>query len=46
MAPATLVASLSEFVDLDGGLMLRDDREPAMTCNKGRLTLPEPGLWG
>jgi L-alanine-DL-glutamate epimerase-like enolase superfamily enzyme len=46
MAPATLVASLSEFVDLDGGLMLQHDREPAMTCDLGRLQLPEPSLWG
>jgi L-alanine-DL-glutamate epimerase-like enolase superfamily enzyme len=46
MAPATLVASLSDFVDLDGGLMLREDRQPAMTCDLGRLQLPNPGLWG
>jgi len=46
MAPATLVASLSEFVDLDGGLMLQQDRQPAMTCDLGRLQLPDPSLWG
>ena len=46
MAPATLVGSLSEFVDLDGGLMLKNDRQPAMTCEYGRLQLPDPGLWG
>lgn len=46
MAPATLVASLSEFVDLDGGLLLRDDRQPAMTCELGRLQLSKPELWG
>lgn len=46
MAPATLVASLSDFVDLDGGLMLKKDREPAMTCCAGRLQLPDPQLWG
>ena len=46
MAPATLIASLSDFVDLDGGLMLRKDREPAMTCSAGRLQLPDPELWG
>lgn len=46
MAPATLVGSLSEFVDLDGGLMLQDDRQPAMSCELGRLQLPEPDLWG
>ena len=46
MAPATLVASLCEFVDLDGGLMLKDDRQPAMTCEHGHLQLPQPELWG
>ncbi len=46
MAPATVVASLSDFVDLDGGLMLKKDREPAMTCIAGRLLLPDPQLWG
>ena len=46
MAPATLVGSLCEFVDLDGGLMLKNDRQPAMTCESGRLELPHPELWG
>lgn len=46
MAPATLVASLSEFADLDGALMLKTDRQPAMTCRQGRLQLPDPALWG
>jgi L-alanine-DL-glutamate epimerase-like enolase superfamily enzyme len=46
MAPATLVASLSDFADLDGGLMLQNDRQPAMTCELGRLQLPKPELWG
>ena len=46
MAPATLVASLSEFADLDGALMLRTDRQPAMACDTGRLQLPDPALWG
>lgn len=46
MAPAALVASLSDFVDLDGGLMLQNDRQPAMRCDHGRLALPTPELWG
>ncbi|MGB5722020.1 MAG: N-acetyl-D-Glu racemase DgcA [Woeseiaceae bacterium] len=46
MAPATLVASLSEFVDLDGGLLLRRDRPFAMTCHLGRLESPIADLWG
>jgi L-alanine-DL-glutamate epimerase-like enolase superfamily enzyme len=46
MAPATLVASLSKYVDLDGALMLKNDRQPAMKCNMGQLHLPNPVLWG
>jgi L-alanine-DL-glutamate epimerase-like enolase superfamily enzyme len=46
MAPATLVASLSEFADLDGALMLKTDRQPAMTCHRGCLQLPDAALWG
>jgi len=46
MAPATLVASLCEFADLDGALMLHVDRQPPMTCSQGRLSLPDPQLWG
>lgn len=46
MAPATLIASLSEFVDLDGALLLSRDRPSAMTCHLGRLETPVADLWG
>ncbi len=46
MAPATLIAGLSEFVDLDGPLLLARDRDPAIRYDKGRLYPPPAALWG
>lgn len=46
MAPATVVASLCEFADVDGALMLAKDRDHGMTCDRGRLRLPSRELWG
>ena len=46
MVPALLLASLAEFVDLDGPLLLVRDREPGITY-QGDLILPPPRtLWG
>lgn len=46
MAPATLIAGLSEFVDLDGPLLLARDRDPGIRYEKGRLYPPPAALWG
>jgi L-alanine-DL-glutamate epimerase-like enolase superfamily enzyme len=46
MAPAFLVASLCEFVDLDGPLHMRDDRSPPMSYDDGYLHAPDAALWG
>lgn len=48
MAPAFLIGQLCEFVDLDGPLMLRADREPHMTfdAESGSIQPPGPQLWG
>lgn len=46
MAPAFLVASRCEFVDLDGPLHMRDDRAPAMRYDNGFLCAPDAALWG
>lgn len=46
MAPAMLVASQAEFVDLDGPLLLTRDREPPIKIEQGRMGLPEAMLWG
>ncbi len=46
IAPALALASLSEFVDLDGPLWLRQDRPGGITERKGFLLGPAPGFWG
>jgi L-alanine-DL-glutamate epimerase-like enolase superfamily enzyme len=46
MAPAFLIASFCDFVDLDGPLHMRDDRAPAVSYAGGRLHAPAAALWG
>ena len=46
MAPATLVAQAAAYVDLDGPLLLAQDRESPLTYADGKVYPPEPGLWG
>lgn len=48
MAPAFVVASLCEFVDLDAPLLLAADRQPAMRYdNENSLVFPpSAALWG
>ena len=46
MAPAYVIASLSDWSDLDGPLQLQSDRTPAMRYNRGHLSHPDPALWG
>ncbi len=46
MAPATLLSSFAEFVDLDGPLFLKEDRVPGLVYAGGRVHPPEPELWG
>jgi L-alanine-DL-glutamate epimerase-like enolase superfamily enzyme len=46
MAPAFLVGQCCAYVDLDGALLLRADREAAMACTRGVMSPPQPGLWG
>lgn len=46
MAPAALVAARCRFVDLDGPLLLRDDRVPAIRYEHGRMYPPPRDLWG
>lgn len=46
MAPAFLVAQGARFVDLDGPLLLRQDRESALRVNDSRISPPGPALWG
>jgi L-alanine-DL-glutamate epimerase-like enolase superfamily enzyme len=46
MAPAMLVAQGSEFVDLDGPLLLARDREPGLTYLGSMIEPPSRELWG
>jgi L-alanine-DL-glutamate epimerase-like enolase superfamily enzyme len=46
MAPALLVAQGADWVDLDGPLLLANDRVPGLAYERGVVFPPEPGLWG
>ena len=46
MAPATLLAALADFVDLDGPLLLARDREPGLRFEGSTIHPPTPELWG
>ncbi len=46
MAPAVLVAQGARYVDLDGPLLLAEDRTPALTYDGAVLHPPAPELWG
>ncbi len=46
MAPAYIIASLSDWADLDGPLMLQSDRKPTMQYRDGDLLHYDTALWG
>lgn len=46
MAPAMLVAQGAEIVDLDGPLLLAEDRTPPLTFDGSTVHPPEAALWG
>lgn len=46
MAPALLLANEAAFVDLDGPLLLSQDRTPGLTYEGSVLYPPSPGVWG
>jgi L-Ala-D/L-Glu epimerase len=46
MAPAFLVAQLADYVDLDGPLLLKTDRNPAITYDGSLMQPPPRALWG
>jgi L-alanine-DL-glutamate epimerase-like enolase superfamily enzyme len=46
MAPATLLAQGAAFTDLDGPLLLAEDREHPLTFDDAGVHPPEPSLWG
>jgi L-alanine-DL-glutamate epimerase-like enolase superfamily enzyme len=46
MAPASLIAPLCRYVDLDGPLLLMRDRAPGMAVDGSRIAPMSPGVWG
>ena len=46
MAPAQLLAQNAEWADLDGPLLLAEDRSPGLLYRGSTVFPPEPGLWG
>lgn len=46
MAPAMIVAQSAEFVDLDGPLLLAQDRQPGLVFEGSMIRPPTPELWG
>jgi len=46
IAPARVLASFAEWVDLDGPLLLARDRDHGLAYENGRIGLPSRQLWG
>ncbi|MEX0695454.1 MAG: N-acetyl-D-Glu racemase DgcA [Rhodospirillales bacterium] len=46
MAPAVLVAQAAKIVDLDGPLLLKEDRTPGLDFSDGMIHPPKSELWG
>ncbi|WEX75958.1 dipeptide epimerase [Sinorhizobium numidicum] len=46
MAPAVLVAQGADFVDLDGPLLLVEDRSPGLRYEASLVFPPDASLWG
>ncbi len=46
MAPAVLIGQYAEFVDLDGPLLLAQDRAPGLVYEGSTLFPPAPEVWG
>ena len=46
MAPALILAQGADFVDLDGPLLLAEDRKPGLGYLGSMIEPPQPELWG
>ena len=46
MAPATLVAQGARWTDLDGPLLLAEDRDPPLSFDEAGVHPPQSELWG
>lgn len=46
MAPAAIIGGLCRYVDLDGPVLLKEDRVNGMRFDNGRLYAPSASFWG
>jgi L-alanine-DL-glutamate epimerase-like enolase superfamily enzyme len=46
IAPARLLAGAADWIDLDGALLLSQDREHGLAYENGKVGLPSRQLWG
>ena len=46
IAPARLLTSDADWIDLDGPLLLARDRDHGLPYQNGKIGVPEPELWG
>jgi len=46
MAPARVLASAADYVDLDGPLLLAGDRDHGLAYENGGISVPSRELWG
>ena len=46
IAPVRLLASVADYVDLDGPLLLAGDRPNGLTYRNGKVGMPHGQLWG
>jgi len=46
MAPAHVVAQLCDFIDIDGPLLIKKDRDGGLVYDHGVVTLPSKRFWG
>ncbi|MGA0427033.1 MAG: N-acetyl-D-Glu racemase DgcA [Alphaproteobacteria bacterium] len=46
MAPAMLIAQNAMFIDLDGPLLLAEDRKPGLCYTNAQIAPPSTQLWG
>ena len=46
MVPGLVIAAETAFVDLDGPLLLAEDREPGLVFEGSTILTPPPELWG
>ena len=46
MAPSHVIAQLCDFVDVDGPLLIKEDRDGGLIYERGMVSLPANPFWG